>query len=154
GSEPTRSYGLTVFADDDGGFRFTVPQNLPHSDEFYYNFFPRLVLDDGQGTSVRDYPSPAPVAFNTDTNLNNKTVQDYRTQLIKSEECALWLALKGAYHDYAHLMGKRPPYGNVVADYDGPNRGTPATAYTTIVWPRGYGISDAAVRHEFAHTIR
>src|SRR5438093_12510190 len=51
-------------------------------------------------------------------------------------------------------MGKRPPYGDLVAEDDAPNLGTPFTAYTTIVWPKGYRVGTPAVAHEFAHTIR
>jgi hypothetical protein len=140
---------ITARAGSDGEWSFTVPRT---SDT---NYFVRVVLDDERGTAVTDYPSPAPASSRTEgTNFNDRTLHDYHTQSYAGPECVLWLALRDGYQDYIKLMAKRPPYGDLVAEYGAPNDGAPYTAYTTIVWPSGYPVNDAAARHEFAHTIR
>ena len=141
----------TRYASSQGEWSFNVPRTKDT------NYYVQVYLDDGRGTIVTDYPNTgatAAVPGAGGTNFNDVPVQDYHSQAYPGEECGLWLALEDAYQDYARLMGKRPPYGDLVAQYDGPNRGTPYAAHTTIVWPRGSTVSDAGARHEFAHTIR
>ena len=141
----------TRYANSDGAWSFTVPRTEDT------NYFLQVSLDDGRGTIVTQYPSTSATAVVPGaggTNFNDVPVQDYHSQAYPGEECGLWLALKDAYGDYARLMGKRPPYGPILAQYDAPNRGTPYAAYTTIVWPKGYPTAGQRVRHEFAHTIR
>jgi hypothetical protein len=141
----------TAYTTSQGDWSFTVPRTKST------NYFLVATLDDGRGTIITRSPSPDPIAAVPGaggTNFDDVPLHDYHTQAYPGAECALWLALEDAYHAYARLMGKRPPYGGLVAQYDAPNRGMPYTAYTTIVWPRDYPVSDAAALHEFAHTIR
>jgi hypothetical protein len=151
-SHPSYTVRGTTYAGSQGEWSFKVPRTKS------VNYYLRAVLDDGRGTVVTDYPSTDPVAATPGsggTNFDDVAVQDYHTQSYPGHECKLWLALKDANASYAQLTGKRPPYGDVVAEYDAPNRGTPYAAYTTIVWPRDYPVADGAgVRHEFWHTIR
>jgi hypothetical protein len=136
-------------AGPDGDWSFTVPQTRDT------NYYVEVSLDDESGTRVVDYSSGTTASSRTEgTNFNDRDVQDYHTQSYGGPECVLWLALRDAYQDYIKLMAKRPPYGDLVAEYGALNDGAPYTAYTTIVWPRGYPADAAAVRHEFAHTIR
>jgi hypothetical protein len=142
----------TAYAGSQGEWSFTVPRTKS------VNYYLRAVLDDGRGTIVTEYPS-ADAAYATPgsggTNFDDVAVQDYHTQEYPNDECKLWLALKDSVQSYTRLMGKRPPYGDVVAAYGAPNRGVPFAAYTTIVWPHGYVVgSGARARHEFWHTIR
>jgi hypothetical protein len=141
----------TRYANSDGAWSFTVPRTEDT------NYYVQVSLDDGRGTIVTHYPNTSATAVvpgSGGTNFNDVPVQDYHSQAYPGEECGLWLELKNAYGDYARLMGKRPPYGPILAQYDAPNRGTPYAAYTTIVWPKGYPTGGQRVRHEFAHTIR
>ena len=141
----------TVYAGANGDWSFTVPQTEDT------NYFVQVSLDDGRGTIVSHYPDLAAAAVvpgTGGTNFNNRPVQDYHTQSYPGQECRLWLALKNVNHEYAQLMGKRPPYGTLVAQYDAPTKGTPWTDYTTIEWPSGFPVSRERVRNEFWHTIR
>lgn len=151
-SHPNYTVRGTAYADEQGNWSFTVPRTKS------VNYYLRAVLDDGRGTVVTAYPSTDPIAATPGsggTNFDDVSLQDYHTQAYPGHECELWLALEDVARSYAELTGKRPPYGDLVAEYGAPNSGSPYSAYTTIVWPRDYPVGDGAgVRHEFWHTVR
>jgi hypothetical protein len=141
----------------DGEWSFAVHRR--QGNEQRYNFYVQVSLDDGDGTTVSDWPAATPVSFSTDTNQNDVAVQDYHTLALPGGECALWLALKHAREDYNTVTGQPTPFGGTHAQYDGPNVGWPYTAYDTIIWPRDYPPgpgpgSQVAAIHEFAHLVR
>lgn len=141
-----------AFAGPGGEWSFTVP--FAGSDH-RMNYFPAVYLDDGHTVSVTAYPGADPLVARGDTNQADQVVQDYRTLPITDSACTAWLALKQAYAEYVQLMGKRPPYGRLTAQYGAPTSGTPYSEFTTVMWPKGppsFGTSTA--RRELAHTIR
>jgi len=136
-----------VAAGADGEWSFSVPRDSNQS------FYVRVSLTGG-GVAVDQYPTLSPVEWATDSNYNDVAVQDYGTQPVPGVACPLWVALKDARRDYRRITGHEPPNGDVVAQYGGPNVGSPYTAYLTIVWPTGHPVTAPEARHEFAHTIR
>jgi len=134
-------------AGTDGEWSFTVPQDANESYRIQIAFT-------GAGVTVEDYPAHTPVSWETDSNYNDRPVQDYGTQVVPTAACGVWAALKDARRDYIRLLGGPPPYGDLTVQYGGATLGWPFTAYTTIVWPTDYPATNVEARHEFAHTIR
>jgi hypothetical protein len=151
-----------AYLEPDGGFAFYVPLATDESDQSDFRI--TVLLDDGQGTIVSDYPSTDPAQVSTSgTNQNDVSLQDYGTQALTGEECASWLAFRAAYQSYGQIMGGRPPYGDLHVEYNGPTAGEPWTDGTTVEWPPYYppgrgapGTPEGsfAAAHEFAHTIQ
>ena len=129
----------------DGEWEFNTRSE--DEDDFYIRIL--LTNDD---IDVNEFPWPWPYFADTDSNQNDKAVQEYRTQLVPGP-CDVFLGMDEAYGDYVATMGTRPPYGDLTVLWGGPNAGVPLAPYSQVIWPRGYPAGDTA-RHEFGHTFR
>jgi hypothetical protein len=130
-----------TFTSADGDFSFAISSNKDQRGPLtssYYNFFPRVLMDDQQGVVLSDYPSTAPAGYKLLTNLADKPVQDYHTRVL-GEECAVWLSVRNAYASFVQLTGHAPPFGELRIAYGGPAAGVPWVDGETVQWPIGYG---------------
>lgn len=141
----------------DGEFHLEVPFSSDNNQDYAV----RVVLADGYGFTVREWPNGDLVTFSTGTNQNDVPVQDYHTQVLTNPECGVWLAFEAAAAQYKRVTGHRVAEWSfrLGFDYGGPNRGDPWTDYLTVNWPRGYAADSfaaekVAAAHELAHLIR
>ena len=144
-----------AFTGPDGEWSFDVEL----STDPRYNYAPVVYFDDGQGVRLTGGQPEGPIPFVGNTNQADRPLQDYGTLSVLSPECAVWLGMRKTYTAYVQLMGRRPPYTDLVGTYDAPTNGFPFTEFTNLRWPKGYPAgplpgSFAYVTHEFAHTIR
>jgi hypothetical protein len=105
----------------DGDGRVSINVGGPEA-----NFFFRLVLTDGRfnGVGARDWWAQQLWSTETDTNQNDRFVQDYGAQVLGdgrgSPECALFEGVRRAHDDYNATAGDEAPY--VTAVLNAPTR--------------------------------